>query len=336
MPGAVKAKSAKQMRDVSSRPKRPRKRAGRDETSRICAVQRRRILTATADVVAERGLPQVTIAHIVARANVSRRTFYELFPDREACFLAAFDDAIARLSPLVSAAWESELGWREKARAGLTAILEFLGDEPGLRSLLIVDALGAGNDALARRTQVLAQLIAAVDAGRGEGGPGPELPPLTAEGTVGAVLSIVHSRLLDRDPEPPIALLNPLMSMVVLPYLGAIAARRELTQPVPPPSGRLPRPRTRELLDGLDMRLTYRTVRVLSAIAARPGASNREVAAGAGVFDQGQISKLLHRLSTLGLIHNTASDAKGQANAWALTSHGAEIEEGLGTEREPS
>jgi AcrR family transcriptional regulator len=335
MPRVVKTKSAKQI-GLSSRPKRPRKRAGRDETSRICAVQRRRILTATADVVAERGLQQVTVAHIVARANVSRRTFYELFSDREACFLAAFDDAIAQLSLVVSAAWESERSWREKIRGGLTAILEFLGDEPGLRSLLIVDALGAGSDVLDHRTQVLAQLIAAVDAGRGEKGPGPELPPLTAEGTVGAVLSIVHSRLLARDPEPPIALLNPLMSMIVLPYLGATAARRELAQPVPPPSRRLPRARTKDLLDGLDMRLTYRTVRVLSTIAAHPGASNREVAAGGGVSDQGQISKLLHRLSTLGLIYNTAPDAKGLSNVWALTAQGAEVERSLGIERESS
>jgi AcrR family transcriptional regulator len=334
MPKVAKTKSAKQI-GLSSRPMSPRTRAGRDETSRICAVQRRRILAATADVVAERGLPQVTVAHIVARANISRRTFYDLFSDREDCFLAAFDDAIAQLAPVVSAAWASERSWRARTRAGLAAILELLGDEPGLRSLLIVDALGAGSEALEHRTKVLAQLIAAVDAGRGERQPGPELPPLTAEGTVGAVLSIVHSRLLERDPEPPIALLNPLMSMIVLPYLGAAAARRELTRPMPPARRRELAPH-RDLLDGLDMRLTYRTVRVLAAIAARPGASNREVAAEAGISDQGQISKLLHRLSTLGLIHNTAPDAKGLANAWALTSHGAEIERGLGMAPQPA
>jgi DNA-binding MarR family transcriptional regulator len=82
------------------------------------------------------------------------------------------------------------------------------------------------------------------------------------------------------------------------------------------------------------MRLTYRTVRVLSALAARPGASNREAAAGAGISDQGQISKLLHRLSTLGLIDNTAPDTKGHPNAWTLTPHGAQIETSLRTKHE--
>ncbi len=83
-------------------------------------------------------------------------------------------------------------------------------------------------------------------------------------------------------------------------------------------------------LDGLDMRLTYRTLRVLTAIAGRPGASNREVAAHAGVQDQGQISKLLARLDHLGLIENTVrGHAKGEANAWTLTPKGQEVEQAI-------
>jgi AcrR family transcriptional regulator len=301
------------------------------ERDRVLEVQRRRLLSATADVVAERGLSRVTVAHIVARSNISRRTFYDLFADREACFLATLDDALEQLSPRVLSAWERERSWREKVRAGLTAILEFLDDKPELRSLLIVDALGAGTDALDRRANVLAQIIAAIDTARTETKHAHEPPPLTAEGTVGAVLSIVHARVLTRDPAPLIPLLNPLMSMIVLPYLGAAAARRELTRPAPPTRSRVAHTPHRDLLHGLDMRLTYRTVRVLSALAAHPGASNREIAQAAGISDQGQISKLLHRLSTLGLILNTIPDTKGHPNAWALTGHGVQIEQSLRT-----
>jgi AcrR family transcriptional regulator len=306
------------------------------ERERVLEVQRRRLLAATADIVAERGLPRVTVAHIVARSNISRRTFYDLFPDREACFLATLDDAIDQVSSMVLAPWARERSWREKVRAGLTAILEILDDKPGIRSLLIVDALGAGPDALDRRANVLAQIIAAIDTGRTETKHGNELPPLTAEGTVGASLSIIHARVLTRDPAPLIGLLNPLMSMIVLPYLGAAAARRELARPVPPTRSREVHTPRRDLLHGLDMRLTYRTVRVLPAFAAQPRASNREIATGAGISDQGQISKLLHRLSTLGLIHNTTPDTKGHPNAWALTGHGAQIEQNLRTEHESS
>jgi len=87
----------------------------------------------------------------------------------------------------------------------------------------------------------------------------------------------------------------------------------------------LPAERLREL----GVRPTYRTLWVLTAIerlgsdARAP--SNREVARAAGVFDNGQISKLLKRLEGLGLIENTGEGAgKGKRNAWRLTAKGDE------------
>ena len=81
------------------------------------------------------------------------------------------------------------------------------------------------------------------------------------------------------------------------------------------------------------MRLTYRTLRVLAAIADHPRASNREIADGAEVADQGQISKLLSRLESLGLIHNHgAGQPSGAPNAWNLTPRGEEIHLALGIE----
>jgi DNA-binding MarR family transcriptional regulator len=76
------------------------------------------------------------------------------------------------------------------------------------------------------------------------------------------------------------------------------------------------------------MRLTYRTKRVLGALAECPGASNREAADRAGIVDQGQISRLLGRLERLGLIANEAGerDARGTVNAWVLTARGERVE----------
>jgi DNA-binding MarR family transcriptional regulator len=74
------------------------------------------------------------------------------------------------------------------------------------------------------------------------------------------------------------------------------------------------------------MRLTYRTMRVLTAVASRPGLNNRRVASEAGVADQGQISKLLARLESLGLLANTGEQGPGEANAWRLTDRGQELE----------
>ena len=81
------------------------------------------------------------------------------------------------------------------------------------------------------------------------------------------------------------------------------------------------------------MRLTYRTVRVLMAVADNPGGSNRRLADGAGIGDQGQISKLLRRLDGLGLIANTgAGFIRGAPNSWVLTAKGREVQGALARE----
>jgi DNA-binding IclR family transcriptional regulator len=78
------------------------------------------------------------------------------------------------------------------------------------------------------------------------------------------------------------------------------------------------------------MRLTYRTVRVLAAVATHPGSSNRRIAHAAGIEDQGQISKLLVRLERLGLVDNTDThNGKGTANAWMLTTAGHDIQDAI-------
>jgi AcrR family transcriptional regulator len=300
----------------------------------VSEIQRARLLAAMAEVCAERGAANVTVAHVVERAGVSRRTFYEIFTDREDCFLAAFDEGIARASRYVLDAYDPSARWAERIRSALTALLEFLDVERGVGWLLIVGSLGAGTHALERRRRVLAQIITVVDEGRTEAKAGAQPPPLTAEGAVGAVFSVIHARLLERNADagrvsacPRMGeLVNPLMSMVVLPYLGSAAARRELDRPVP-------RAERRSLSDGasnplkeLEMRLTYRTVRVLMAVAASPGASNRTVADRAGIGDQGQISKLLSRLEKLGLVSNTGlGPGRGAPNAWMLTGQGEEV-----------
>jgi AcrR family transcriptional regulator len=307
---------------------------------RLIEIQRSRLLTALFEVSAERGAANVAVAHIVERAGVSRRTFYELFADREECFLAGFDEALARASRFALADSDPSAGWAERCRTTLTGLLAFLDAERGAGQLLVVGSLGAGPRVLLRRQSVLAQIITVVDRGRDETKSGRGLPPLTAEGVVGGALSVVYARLLaasDGEPdgarESLLGLTGPLMAMIVLPYLGPVAARGELARPVP---------KRRQAGDSslgdplrdVGMRLTYRTVRVLTAIADLGGRgsypSNREVGAAAGLDDQGQISKLLARLQRLELIHNTRpTTARGAPNAWGLTERGWDVQRAI-------
>lgn len=312
-------------------------RAGGVERPHITDIQRARIVAAITEVCAERGSAHTTVAHVVARSGVSRRTFYELFEDREDCYLAALDEALALAVECVRPAYDAGGDWRERIRLALAALLRFFDEHPSHGRLLVVDALSAGDDALLRRREVLARVIATVDRGRDEGrAASTKPPPLTAEGTVGAVAAVVHARMLEDGGESLVSLTAQLMAMIVLPYAGAGAARRELDRALPA-NGSQTNSEPPNPLAELNMRLTYRTIRVLLAIGARPGASNREVGNTAGISDPGQISKLLARLRALGLIHTTGPGrARGEPNAWRLTGRGKRVERALAVRATPS
>jgi AcrR family transcriptional regulator len=73
-------------------------------------VQRARMLAAAVQVVGELGYERMSVARVTARAGVSRRTFYDLFEDREECFLAAFDETVARARALAAHAASDRQG----------------------------------------------------------------------------------------------------------------------------------------------------------------------------------------------------------------------------------
>ncbi|HMH46647.1 MAG TPA: TetR/AcrR family transcriptional regulator [Solirubrobacteraceae bacterium] len=296
----------------------------------VTEIQRSRMLAAALEAVEEVGYGRMTVAQVISRAKVSRKTFYDVFADREDCFLAAVEQAVSQVGRTAREAYEREGVWREGIRAGLAELLVFLDADPALARLCLVEALGAGPRVLERRAEMLEELAELVDQGRFVTSAVREPPEVAAEGVVGAVFAVLHTRVLEGGGEPFTNLLGSLMNIVVLPYLGARAASRELTRPAPEPrqnGGRPPGGEIRDPLAGLNMRLTYRTVRVLVVIAEWPGASNREVADRSGVTDQGQISKLLARLARLELVENTGEgQEKGGSNAWRLTPSGARVE----------
>jgi AcrR family transcriptional regulator len=293
-------------------------------------MQRRRLLTATTELVYERGVQGLTAALIVERAGMSRRTFHDIFEDREECLHAAFQEAVEQATQAVLRAAEGQQKWAEKVRAGLTGLLLFLDYEPGMARLLIVEALAAGAKTLNARRHVITQIITIVDQGREQSKTGRETPPLTAEGTVGAVFSVIHARMLDGEQRSLIELAGPLMAMITQPYLGAAAAQKELTRPVMTLEPVVPRLPSDPFKD-LPMRLTYRTALVLSSIAAHPGASSKQIAQAAGITDEGQTSKLLNRLQRYELIHDTGiGPAKGMPRAWQLTQRGQAILQAIG------
>ncbi len=294
-------------------------------------IQHSRLLVAVAATIDEFGFEQSTVTRIAARAKVSRRTFYELFENRETCLVALIDAVVERVERDLAAAGLEGLEWRERVRGGLWVILSFLEREPLLARIWVVHALHGGPQTLERREQVLAWLAAVLDEGRGEGPRGAECTLVTAEGLVGGALGVIYARLRSGDSRPLTDLLDELMGMIALQYLGPRAARREQRRPAPVPAPAPEGERSsvgeeRDPLDEVNMRLTYRTARVLGCVGELSGASNRAVAERAGIIDPGQISKLLRRLEGLGLTVNTGGGRlSGEPNAWRLTPLGGQV-----------
>ncbi len=304
--------------------------------SHVVAIQRSRILAGVVRTVDELGYANTSVAEIVARSRVSRRTFYEMFANRDECVQAVLADTVALVRLALERAGVGQLGWRERVRLGLWTILLFLDREPALARVCVVGVLGGGSGVLAAREAVLAELAGVVDEGRFESARGGECTPVTAEGVVGAAYAIVYARLTRAEPQPLRELLGELMGIVVLPYLGSAAVRRERSRPTPKvpvlPSRELPESQAphEDPLQGVRMRLTYRTARVLEGVHEHPGASNREVADSAGISDPGQISKLLRRLQGLGLLENDGlGHAQGEPNKWTLTPLGCQVAQRL-------
>ena len=181
---------------------------------------------------------------MLVAAGVSRRTFYEVFTDREDCFLAAFDEGVARASRYVLDRYDPAARWIERVRAILGGLLAFLDAEPDTGRLLLVGSLGAGSETLKRRQQVLAQATAIVDEGRAR-----PLPRGSSRRSPPRASSVGCPQCFIRDSSTPTRALSsswprPLTSMVALPYLGTAAAVRELARaaPSPPALGRHPCP----------------------------------------------------------------------------------------------
>jgi AcrR family transcriptional regulator len=281
-------------------------------------------------VIEAQGLAKLTAARIIARARVSRQTFYELYPDAEACFLAAVDQAFAQTRTLLERAYDSQQGWREGMRAATGALLEATEQHRGVASVCVVDTLAAGPRVRARRAQAIRYATVAIQCGARALGT-QEATPLSAHAIAGGIGELLYARLLEEEPGPLTDLHGPIMSMIVLPYLGRAAAREELRICAAAASTANGRPSrrgdgTRDPLANMKIRLTYRTVSVLLAIGQTPGSSNQEVALRAGISDQGQISKLLKRLMSLGLIENLGdSQPSGRKNEWLLTTRGREV-----------
>lgn len=168
---------------------------------------RERLVDAMADLLAERGYSSVTVAEIVARARVSKRTFYEQFAEREDCFLATYvalaEQPLARITAAASDPEIADGALTEQVGRAVGAYLEAMAERPTLTRALLTEIATVGPRGRAVRREVLhrfaAQLVALADEARAVHAGVAPLSPTLALGLVGGINELV----LDAVDSPP-------------------------------------------------------------------------------------------------------------------------------------
>lgn len=199
---------------------------GRQQLPRefIAQHQRARIIVALAQETSEQGYQQVTVADIVRRAGTARNTFYENFRSKEDCFLATQEYAMtAALERVVETAGTLQ-SWPQRVRAGLTAFLSYVAEEPALARTCMVEALSAGPAAVEYYEKSQQAFVSLFRLGRDVSPHGADLPETMEEAIIGGVFWIVYQRLLDGGASAIPELLPEVVEFALTPYLGAEAA----------------------------------------------------------------------------------------------------------------
>lgn len=186
--------------------------------------QRERLLNGVVEAVAEHGYNATTIGAITEAAQISRRTFYEHFKDKEGCFLAAYEmiDTHVR-GAMLTAAERTPEPWLERVRASLAALLEVLSRDLAVARFYLIEPLAAGGEIAARyreAMQLLAQTI------RPEGGPAEASAEVRDQVLMGGIATLIVRRLKAGEPARLPELLPDLTELALAPYLSRAEAHR--------------------------------------------------------------------------------------------------------------
>jgi AcrR family transcriptional regulator len=125
------------------------------DAPQLPADARGRLLGGLALAIVEKGYAAATIADVVRHARVSKRTFYEHFADKEACFLALYAAVSEHLLGVIESAVRADGPWRARVEAAARAYLSELAAQPALTRTFLVEIQAAGPRALAARRAVL-------------------------------------------------------------------------------------------------------------------------------------------------------------------------------------
>lgn len=191
---------------------------------------RERLIEAVLTASGERGYENIAVQDVIETAKASRATFYKYFEDKDDCFAQAYREAADWLYRRLSAVAQRQPSWKEGLRAAVAELLEFCANQPAIARALFVEVHAAGGEALRHHEVLMERLSHAIDGARRENSSRQAPPPVTAAFMVGAIETLVRSKLMSDDPpETAPELLPGILHFVVMQFYGEDAAWEELT-----------------------------------------------------------------------------------------------------------
>jgi AcrR family transcriptional regulator len=180
--------------------------------------QRQRILLAALDVFSERGFAGATVQDLIRGAHVSRATFYEIFPDKEACAAALYEEILGGLRTSVAAALEETVGWSAQVRVAVSRTVELLAEDPRFAAVCAVEAPAGAPQVRSLHDRVVEELTSALRAGRNEAPRGEELPEILEPALIhGAIYLVGRSIARGLGPDAQ-SLIAELPELLLTPY----------------------------------------------------------------------------------------------------------------------
>jgi AcrR family transcriptional regulator len=192
----------------------------------VAEYQRERLLMATIELVAKRGYRGTSVDHIVKSAKVGHVAFYDLFEDKEDCFLTAFDQIVGETRDELARAVSSDAEWPEQICTALSTLLELIVTHPAKARVGLVEIQAAGHAAFTRYEEAIDGAAPKLREGRRLSAAASELSDTLEEAILGGIVWILHQRLVMGEVADSERLLGDILQIALAPYLGESEAQR--------------------------------------------------------------------------------------------------------------
>jgi AcrR family transcriptional regulator len=185
---------------------------------------RERIMSATAEVVHQKGYAEMTVADIVAAAGITRNAFYQHFADKHDAFRAAQQSNLYENLAVGAIRFFEGPTWPERMWNVLDSITTFVARQPLVAYLRFVEPYAAGPEAIQRMDDMTLNFTFFVAEGYGYRPEARLLPHLSSEAIAGATFDTIrHEVAHGRAAELP-RLLPRLTYVAIAPFTGPAEA----------------------------------------------------------------------------------------------------------------